>query len=65
MWIVLAAVAVVAVAAGIVLVFRRPEGNDLDSVRSYHSALGTLEQLSERPSRSTVSVAGPEDRAAV
>ncbi|HEY5098127.1 MAG TPA: RodZ domain-containing protein [Acidimicrobiales bacterium] len=64
MWIVLAAVAVIAVAAGIVLVFRRPEGNDIDSVRSYHSALGTLEHLSEHPPRSTVNV-GSEDRATV
>jgi hypothetical protein len=64
MWIVLAAVAVIAVAVGIVLVFRRPEGNDIDSVRSYHSALGTLEHLSEHPPRSTVNVVGPEDRAA-
>ena len=62
MWIVLAAVAVFAVAAGIVLVFRRPEGNDIDSVRSYHSALGTLEHLSERTPRSTVNVVGPGDR---
>src|SRR5580693_8467041 len=65
MWIVLAAVAVVAVVAGIVLVFRRPEGNDIDSVRSYHSALGTLEHLSDHPTRSTVNVVGPDDRAAV
>jgi hypothetical protein len=65
MWIVLAAVAVIAVAAGIVLVFRRPEGNDIDSVRSYHSALGTLEHLSDRSPRSTVNVVGSDDRAAV
>ena len=64
MWILLAAVAVIAVAAGIVLVFRRPEGNDIDSVRSYHSALGTLEHLSERTPRSTVNVVGSGDRAA-
>src|ERR1700686_521134 len=64
MWIVLAAVAVIAVAAGIVLVFRRPEGNDIDSVRSYHSALGTLEHLSDRSPRSTVNVVGPAARAA-
>jgi len=64
MWIVLAAVAVIAVAAGIFLVFRRPEGNDIDSVRSYHSALGTLEHLSERTPRSTVDVVGSGDPAA-
>jgi hypothetical protein len=63
MWIVLAAVAVIAVAAGIVLVFRRPESNDIDSVRSYHSALGTLEHLSERSPRSSVNV-GSDDVAA-
>lgn len=62
MWIVLAAVAVIAVAAGIVLVFRRPEGNDLDSVRSYHSALGTLEHLSDHTPRSTVNAVGSGDR---
>ncbi len=63
MWIVLAAVAVIAVAVGIVLVFRRPEGNDIDSVRSYHCALGTLEHLSDRSPPSTVNVVGPDDRA--
>ncbi len=43
----IAAVVVVAVIALAVL-RGRPRGADLDSVRSYHSALGTLEHLSER-----------------
>jgi hypothetical protein len=48
MWIVLAVVAVIAVAVIVVMVFLRPKGDDLGSVRSYHSALGTLEHLSDR-----------------
>ncbi len=47
MWIVLAGVAVIAVVVIVVTVFRRPKGDDLGSVRSYHSALGTLEHLSD------------------
>jgi len=58
MWIVLAALALVAVAVAIVVMFRRPAGDDIDSVRSYHSALGTLEHLSDRGGPSTVTVPG-------
>jgi hypothetical protein len=61
---VLVLIAVVVVAAGAVVVFLRlrPRGGDLDSVRSYHSALGTLEHLSDRPGPTGVNVVGPADR---
>ncbi len=58
MWIVLAALALIAVAVAIVVLFRRPSGDDIDSVRSYHSALGTLEHLADRNGASTVTVVG-------
>lgn len=58
MWVVLIAVALVVVGAVLVMLYRRPKGDDLNSVRSYHSALGTLEHLSDRTGRSTVDVAG-------
>ena len=61
MWIALAAVALIAVAVAIVVLFRRPSGDDLNSVRSYHSALGTLEHLADRPGTSTVTVAQRDD----
>ena len=51
MWIALAALALIAVAVAIVVLFRRPAGDDIDSVRSYHSALGTLEHLADRTGR--------------
>jgi hypothetical protein len=62
MWVVL--VAVVAVVAGVVVaaVFRRPEGNDLSSVKKYHSALGTIEQLSDRIGQAPIGVVGPSGR---
>lgn len=60
MWIVLAALALIAVAVAIVVLFRRPSGDDIDSVRSYHSALGTLEHLADRAGSSTVHVVGQE-----
>jgi Domain of unknown function (DUF4115) len=59
MWIVLAAVVLVAVLAFVATVFRRPRGDDLNSVRSYHSALGTLEHISERTIQPSGSAAGP------
>jgi hypothetical protein len=61
MWIALAVVALIVVGAVIVVLFRRPEGDDIDSVRSYHTALGTLEHLSERTG-SSVSVVDRDDR---
>src|SRR5450631_4095902 len=63
MWIALAVVALIVVGAVIVMVFRRPEGDDIDSVRSYHTALGTLEHLSERTGRTSVPVVDHDDRA--
>ncbi len=63
MWIALAAVALIVVAAVVVMIFRRPEGDDIHSVRSYHTALGTLEHLSERSGRTSVPVVGPDERA--
>jgi Domain of unknown function (DUF4115) len=61
MWIVLAVVVLIAVGAFVATVIRRPRGDDLHSVRSYHSALGTLEHLSERTNRPTPDVAAPAD----
>jgi len=63
MWIALAALALIAVAVAIVVLFRRPAGDDIDSVRSYHSALGTLEHLADRPGTSTVTVVGQDQPA--
>lgn len=48
MWYVLGVVALVAVVVAAISVLRRPSAEDLSSVRHYHSALGTLEHLSER-----------------
>ena len=48
MWVVVVAVVLVAVGFAMAALFRRPSGDDLHSVRSYHSALGTLEHLSDR-----------------
>ncbi len=62
MWIVLAAVVLVAVGAFVVTVFRRPRADDLNSVRSYHTALGTLEHISERTIQPPGSVVGPADQ---
>src|ERR1700736_4314871 len=59
MWIVVVAVVVIAVVAFVATFIRRPRGDDLNSVRSYHSALGTLEHLSERTSQPTANVVPP------
>ena len=60
---VLVLIAVVVVALGAVLAFLRlrPRGGDLDSVRSYHSALGTREHHNDRVGPSGVTVVGPGD----
>ncbi len=60
MWFVLGAVALVAVVIAAISVLRRPSAEDLSSVRHYHSALGTLEHLSERNARPTGEAAGTE-----
>ena len=59
MVLVLIAVVVVAVLAALTFLRLRPRGGDLESVRSYHSALGTLEHLSDRTGQSAVRVVGP------
>jgi len=56
MLLVLVAIVVVAVLAALVFLGLRPRGGDLDSVRSYHSALGTIEHLSDRSGGSHVNV---------
>ncbi len=62
MWFVLGALALIAVVVAAVSVLRRPSADDLSSVRHYHSALGTLEHLSERTGPSPAEAAGPEDQ---
>ena len=62
MWIVVAAVALVAVVVAVATVVRRPMGDDLTSVRSYHSALGTLEHLADRSGPPPVEVDATPDR---
>jgi cytoskeletal protein RodZ len=47
MWVVLVAVVAVVAVAVVGALVRRPRGTDLSSVRKYHSALGTIEHLSE------------------
>jgi hypothetical protein len=61
MWIVAAAVVLIVLVVVVRLASRRPKGDDLTSVRSYHSALGTLEHLSDRTSRSSIKVVSPRD----
>jgi hypothetical protein len=65
MWIVLGAAAVVVVLVVIVVAFRRPRTDDLHSVRSYHSALGTLENMSDRPGPPASGPTGAPDRSSV
>ncbi len=65
MWYVLGAAALVAVIVAAFSVLRRPSAEDLSSVRHYHSALGTLEHLSERSVRTVPEDSEPgEDRPA-
>jgi hypothetical protein len=61
MWIVVAVVVVIAIVAFVATFIRRPRGDDLNSVRNYHSALGTLEHLSERTSQQSVNITGPAE----
>ncbi len=62
MWIVFVGAVLVAVVAFATVVLRRPRGDDLSSVRNYHSALGTLEHLSERTIRSSDGGTGQADQ---
>jgi hypothetical protein len=61
MWFVLIAVVLVVAGVVAVTVLRRPSGNDLSSVKKYHSALGTIEHLAERIDQSPAKVAGFTD----
>ena len=65
MWIVLGAVALVVVLVVVIVAFRRPRADDLHSVRSYHSALGTLENMSDRPGQPAPGSTSPPDRSSV
>ncbi len=47
-----AAAAFVVVIVGLVLLFRHPRRDDINSVRHYHAALGTLEHFAEQADRS-------------
>ena len=58
MWAALVVVVVVVTVVAAVSVLRRPRGSDLNSVRQYHSALGTIEQMSARSGQSSVRVVG-------
>jgi hypothetical protein len=64
MWIVLGVGALVVVLVVVVVAFRRPRADDLHSVRSYHSALGTLENMSDRPGQPAGPTGAP-DRSSV
>jgi hypothetical protein len=55
----LIAVVLVVTVVAAASVLRRPRGSDLNSVRQYHSALGTIEQMSARSGQSSVRVVGP------
>jgi hypothetical protein len=59
MWAALIAVVLVVTVVAAVSVLRRPRGSDLNSVRQYHSALGTIEHISARSGQSSVRVVGP------
>jgi hypothetical protein len=65
MWIVLGAAALIVVLVVVVVAFRRPRTDDLHSVRSYHSALGTLENMSDRPGPPASGPTGAPDRSSV
>ena len=58
MWIAVVAVVVVALVAVVAKLTWRPSADEAHSVRSYQSALGTIEHLSERADRPSVRVIG-------
>jgi hypothetical protein len=58
MWVALIVVVLIVIGAT-VAVLRRPRGSDLTSVERYHSALGTIEHLSNRPGPSVRVVGTP------
>src|ERR1700678_2120081 len=62
MWIVLGVVVLVVVAVVAILAMRRPRADDLHSVQSYHSALGTLETFADRMGQSPPEVVAQADR---
>jgi hypothetical protein len=62
MWIVLGVVVLVVVAVVAIVAMRRPRGDDLHSVQSYHSALGTLETFADRTGQSPPEVVAQADR---
>jgi Domain of unknown function (DUF4115) len=62
MWIVLGVVVLVVVAVVAIVAMRRPRGDDLHSVQSYHSALGTLETFADRMGQSPPEVVAQADR---
>ena len=62
MWIVLGAVVVVVVVVVAIVAMRRPRADDLHSVQSYHSALGTLETFADRMGQSPPEVVAQADR---
>jgi hypothetical protein len=65
MWIIVAAVAAIVVVAATVVLFRRPSGSDLSSVKRYHSALGTMEHLSDGQGQTVGKVTAPPGRPGV
>jgi len=62
MWIVLGAVVLVVVVVVAIVAMRRPRADDLHSVQSYHSALGTLETFTDRMGQSPPEVVTQADR---
>jgi hypothetical protein len=61
MLVVLVALVIVALLAGVALLARRSGGNELDSVRSYHAAVGTMERLPTRSVATTLAPRRPFD----
>jgi hypothetical protein len=59
MWVLLIAAFLVVAVAAVVVVLRRPKSSDLSSVRRYHSALGTIEHLADRPGPTAGRVVNP------